>query len=62
MPMLWKESDWGIYRAYGEVHCLRHMPCENEEGNCACGGYCESCKVYAPDEVRGFFALVEWEK
>ena len=63
MAVIWKDGDWGInYESDHDVHCLRHMPCDNREGHCSCDGRCYTCKVDVPDEVIGFFAMVKWER
>ena len=71
--MILFKGDWGINK-YGESLqglCLRHLVCgkntEDEDvvsdgGCCACGGTCSECKTEAPDEIKGFFALMEWKK
>ena len=72
MPMLWKQGDWEIHRntigaREGVGLCLRHRGCSTEGqangGACSCSkGECYNCKLKVPDDVKGFFTLVKWER
>ena len=73
MPMIFEKGDWSIHRnesaRIADGHCLRHMTCVpiggisfGRGGVCSCNGYCDKCKAEAPDEIKGFFALVKWKR
>lgn len=61
--IIWRNDDWAIaHNIVLDGYCLRHTEKHDFDGHCACGGRCKGCEVDAPDEVVGFFALVEWKR
>lgn len=63
--MIFELGEWGIYRNTNiNAHCLRHLCTKltNGDGYCCCNDkICKLCHVKVPDEIKGFFRLVQWE-
>lgn len=69
MPLIFEKNDWAISKTTVSTlsgYCLRHLGCRTKDGPidgvCGCNGWCDGCKVVAPDEIIGFFRLVKWKK